>query len=132
MEKMPRSAFVRRIVAELPFTKKNRAFVDDLLALEELALGRGPTGFVSGMFYAGLQSRWPREYEAIARELDPKRLAKERREEQREARRRQKQEEEEAVEKRRALERSRRMWARCTREAAATPGDDRGRRPSTT
>lgn len=63
----PRTEFVRRLIASRPLGADE--YVEDLVKLERSLASRGHLGVASGMAYLNLRSRYPREYEAIQREL---------------------------------------------------------------
>lgn len=66
-EIQPRTEFVRRTLTEREY-HPDGAYARDLLALERLASER-PLGFASSLALTNLLSRYPREADAIVREL---------------------------------------------------------------
>jgi hypothetical protein len=111
----PRSEFVRGRIRRLPFTDAHRAYVNDLLAIERLTTQPANT-WAGGLLDDRLRSKYPREYEAIARELSPTRY--ERSLQQRAKRRRalHAAEQREAAGERRRRAREREMWARVRQD----------------
>lgn len=63
----PRTEFVRRTITGREY-RPDEAYARDLLALERLASER-PLGFASSLALTNLLSRYPREADAIVREL---------------------------------------------------------------
>ena len=63
----PRTEFVRRLIASRPLGRDE--YVEDVLRLERLLANRGSMGMASVMAFLNLLSRYPREYEAIRREI---------------------------------------------------------------
>lgn len=68
--KMPQTEFVRRALAGRP-TAPDAMYESDLLELERLVSTR-PLGLASAMNLSNLISRYPREADAIVRELGPR------------------------------------------------------------
>lgn len=63
----PRTEFLRRLVASRPLGPDG--YVEDLVKLERALANRGAMGVASGLAFGHLLSRYPREYEAIRKEL---------------------------------------------------------------
>ncbi|MGQ0797952.1 MAG: hypothetical protein ACT4OI_08855 [Methanobacteriota archaeon] len=66
-ENLPRTEFVRRSVLERPFGP-DLAYTHDLLELERF-LASSPPGMAGSLALQHLMSRYPREADAIVREL---------------------------------------------------------------
>ena len=62
-----RTEFVRRLIDSRPLGRDE--YVEEVLRLERLLANRGSMGMASGMAFLNLLSRYPREYEAIRREI---------------------------------------------------------------
>jgi hypothetical protein len=107
---VPRTTFVRDTIRALAFTRPNRAYVSDLLAIERLVT-HGRTTWAGGMLAELLRTRHPREYDAISRELNPDGHDRARRERARRARAARDEERREAAAGRRQRERARKLWA---------------------
>lgn len=63
----PRTEFVRRLLASRPLGPDG--YLEDVVKLERALASRGGMGVASGLAFGHLLSRYPREYEAIRREL---------------------------------------------------------------
>ncbi|MBX3192640.1 MAG: hypothetical protein KF819_36990 [Labilithrix sp.] len=111
--KEPRTTFVRRRIASLPFTTKNRRYVHELLRLETLVARGAPGSFVEAMWLEHLTSSHRLEYHAILRELAPEGYARALREEARTAREDRRLLAEEAEDERRQRTSDRALWTRC-------------------
>lgn len=66
-----KTKYVEQKISET--TWEDSGYIDDLIRLEHFIL-EGPHSFSEGMFYGKLRSDYPKEWEAIYRELDPKQL----------------------------------------------------------
>ena len=131
----PHSKYVRDKIATLPFTSANRKYVGDLLQIERMAL-HGVGSYLGGMLDYSLRARYPTEYAAIWRELNP---AQYERAEQKRARweqRRREYERREIAREQRQRARDREMWQRISTtvrptsrsEADAAPSEPRRRK----
>jgi len=107
----PRSEFVRDTIRTLPFTEANRRFVHELLTIERFVIN-GPGSWGSAILDGALRDRHPVAYDAILRELNPKRHAREIRERAKLARELRAEDRQRAVSERTQRKRDREMWRR--------------------
>jgi len=105
----PKSKFVRDKVKDLPFTKKNRRYIENLLAIERY-VEEPASGWIENMQQFGLRGGYPSEWLAIVAELHPEQYASERHKLEAEIRRDERQERAMAAAERREETEDRALW----------------------
>lgn len=69
MYKNIKSEFIKNKIKKTPW--EAREYIDDLIKIEERALGKGGGGLASGYITVHLKKTYPKEWEIIYKELNP-------------------------------------------------------------
>lgn len=106
-----RSEYLRKKIRGLKWTQQNREYIHDLLRIEQSVLGHN-FGWMTGYLVLSLKEKYPKEFEAIYKELSPKDYAKEKMEEQRGRQKELKLEKKQKLKDKNEEEREKKLWVK--------------------